>query len=556
MRAQTNVWIFLGIAGLLTAACALWLMISPKRPHPPTRILRLFRNKRRIVDGEGILVSLTTVPWRLARLEVVLKSLRSQLPHATIQANIPFRIARKPFTEYDTALVGSIEALARKDKNMVVFRTLDVGPITKVLPSLQHPPPGKHFRAVLVVDDNTYPAGWLRSLLKGWKRSSPSATTVQVPFIEHQFVDSLPVAVTGYTGYVLPMDLAQKAATLMDTMRMIGPCRFSDDIVVTQALHDVGAHFTPNGQSRDEVFAHMHAFAIEDNTNEGSLSNMQNHAEMYKRCIKSARPHALAETRKAEWGVMHMPHEKKREKSLRKLEQKAGLSMRRITPLPLDEPFVIQNAQPAFGISLPRASHNQTYLLSLLAFVQQDGPADEWFVLCEDDLIPHPTIDAKTAVNAARATLDTLTASPFELVQFGGAVPDGGCALETRPFNTTTQPFVDSVQQLLPPGFSLDAKVRCGTHCIGFKRSFARRFVHFMTGGTMDATRFNFAEQQRLIARMKPGDEDIVAIDRTFAAFAAQKKTHLMFVMGPHPYADFTNGLFVQGTDIFPSSLN
>jgi hypothetical protein len=257
----------------------------------------------------------------------------------------------------------------------------------------------------------------------------------------------------------------------------------------------------------------------------------------------------------ARWSVLHLERATDRERSLRSIERESGQSINRIRPYGTDDALVAENASQDAEINLARASHNMTYTKALLDFAQSDGPPDEWFVLCEDDLLPHPSITSKKAIDTANTMLKHLNRSPFEVIQFGGATEPDDSARDAHPIDDKTKPFVNFVQQLLPNGFTIEAKTRYGMQCIAFKRSFAQRLLRFMTKGAMRIDAVDVPVQRKLIRKTMPAFQHMVAIDRTLTAYITKHKTRALFVMGPYPRS-ITNGLFVQGIDMFGSSLN
>ena len=140
-------------------------------------------------------VSLTSIPSRLPHIAPTIKSLmRQSLAPGRIILNLPAHSARENRAYIIPAFLHGLKAVE-------IHRCDDLGPATKLLPSLQRLAPSQ---AILVVDDDRiYHRTVLETLLAAAK--------------------SLPGAALGQSGWIVPPDLTDRPTTIWNNFAMLPP---------------------------------------------------------------------------------------------------------------------------------------------------------------------------------------------------------------------------------------------------------------------------------------------------------------------------------------------
>ncbi len=198
-------WLFF----LLLAALAVWaglrihhLFEGEWLPHDLTREYRLSRCSLADLDAgwaeankSDIVVTLTTTPSRIGLIETTLKSLLDQSrPPARIVLNVPeFSTREQVAYSIPPALSGL--------KSLQIRRCDDLGPGTKLIPSLAAEPPDTGL--MVADDDRIYPA-WLIETYETAARAEP----------DHAFTMG---------GWVVPDDLTDRPTTLRSSFLMQPP---------------------------------------------------------------------------------------------------------------------------------------------------------------------------------------------------------------------------------------------------------------------------------------------------------------------------------------------
>ena len=151
--------------------------------------------KARSGTRSDLVVTLTTIPSRIAHLEMTLKSLLDQtMPPAEIRLNIPY-LSRREGIEYK--IPGWIAALTM----VHIVRCEDTGPATKLFPTLQTLAPDTPI--VVVDDDRLYPRTFLQDLANA--------------------AEANPDAALGLSGWVVPVDFVDRPTTIWSNLNMAPP---------------------------------------------------------------------------------------------------------------------------------------------------------------------------------------------------------------------------------------------------------------------------------------------------------------------------------------------
>ncbi len=201
---MTFFWIALALAA--AAFAAIWLhhlFEGEWLPHDIRREWRLSRLDLRELDSRWaaaearapIVITLTTTPSRIGLLPHMLKSLLDQTrPPARIELNVPGESLREG-VRY--AVPAELEGL----KSVAIHRTGDLGPGTKLIPTLRRHDPDQ---ALLVLDDDRIYPGWLVARYEA-------------------AMSELPDAALTMGGWIVPADLTDRFTTIRSSLLMQAP---------------------------------------------------------------------------------------------------------------------------------------------------------------------------------------------------------------------------------------------------------------------------------------------------------------------------------------------
>lgn len=179
---------------------------------------------------EIIFCSLTTIPERMEKLEETLKSIRNQSLNPTyIILNIPQTTLKGKI--YD---IAKISKMADKYNVFVNIIEKDLGPITKIIPTLEFVKPGN--KIFIIDDDTVYDKNTLKKLYDAklpavgfygrkdlvWYENKTD-TPVQMDFLET------------YGGVLYDSEL------LMG-LKQVHSCEFQDDIVIGKHIKNQGVN--------------------------------------------------------------------------------------------------------------------------------------------------------------------------------------------------------------------------------------------------------------------------------------------------------------------------
>jgi hypothetical protein len=194
------------IAGAVIAAGALRVYETFAGQNPLLDTIYDLRLRRRRVDEldvrcaanprrSDLVITLTTLPSRIARIEPTIKSLlRQSIRPAAIRLNVPY-VSRRENVSY--VIPPWLERL----RSVTIVRGDDYGPATKLIPTLLDSAPDAR---LLVVDDDR----------------------VYHPYLVEQMTalsDEHPDAAIAASGWDAPSDLVDRPTTLMATLRGRAP---------------------------------------------------------------------------------------------------------------------------------------------------------------------------------------------------------------------------------------------------------------------------------------------------------------------------------------------
>jgi hypothetical protein len=197
-------------------------------------VQRVSLSKTKIDNVPPIVVSLTTSPKRIHSIQPVINSILSQtIPVSYIQLNLP-KVFKRSGETFET-----IPSFLHHDKIKIRF-VEDIGPITKILPTLQEK--FTHDTLVLSIDDDTiYGNNMIEMFLKYHKQfpnhvltgsgHSHRLSSNQLFPLQHQKA----TMIEGFSGVLYPYKLFQNIK--IDTSNVPKECYFSDDFVLSNYIH-------------------------------------------------------------------------------------------------------------------------------------------------------------------------------------------------------------------------------------------------------------------------------------------------------------------------------
>ena len=180
-----------------------------------------------------VVLTLTTIPWRLnAELQKRLFALLDGLPpHFTLVLNVP-HVFKRDGTPYPDVPSGLLH-----HPRITVRRVDDIGPITKVLPTLQRIKEMGARCVVIVIDDDVwYAPAYIAALARG---VTPQSHFVKgITSGDFYYAGRVP---EGVSGYALPSGIVTPGL-LADLTRWAGlaSCVGADDYVLGAALQAAG----------------------------------------------------------------------------------------------------------------------------------------------------------------------------------------------------------------------------------------------------------------------------------------------------------------------------
>lgn len=431
MREERVAAVVLCVLGLVTAALALWLMLAPKSECSPHEFLQLVRRR----------ASCTPITWvatgyigNTERRDVLNKILRS----AKINVSWDFGTPREVLGSTNDGLEAHWETM----KNILMRYSQE---------------PGDPDDWIVILEDDAVPVGRAKDAARNTSAILCNVndavgmvalgSSTRSEFKRHDFTykewavhegDTFGSQAIAYRRW-----MAKRCADLLRAPRD----HVKRDFIRTHYPHYNSGAFDIFTCAVQIAFPHETRIVRWTRTLNGvdagssRTDGLWLQAKQYDDDFTAWNPQPTSPP--ARWSVLHLERATDRERSLRSIERESGQSINRISPYGTDDALVAENASQDAEINLARASHNITYTKSLLDFAQSDGPPDEWFVLCEDDLLPHPSITSKEAIETANTMLKHLNRSPFEVIQFGGATEPDDSARDAHPIDDQTKPFVN-----------------------------------------------------------------------------------------------------------------
>ena len=212
------------------------------------------------MDGRGLVFTMTTVPHRMSRLYDSVGHLCRGFPRAKFVLNIPHFSKR-----FNTSYPEIPQNVARIP-NVVINRCEDMGPITKLLPTLSLT---KSRDLIMSLDDDVrYSEQYVRRLLRHAKPN----TVVGVDFL---YVDDYSVP-EGASIVLYPRSIfTKKVIRDLKLYHTLGKCFTCDDFVITHVLDNAGVP-----KMKVDVGRADHSFSLYDPQG----LNKQGHHDTYRKC--------------------------------------------------------------------------------------------------------------------------------------------------------------------------------------------------------------------------------------------------------------------------------
>lgn len=251
----------------------------------------------------SLLVSFTTVPWRAALIAPVAEDLLREFEghDARVVLNVPRRLKRtgEAYPPLPADLPPALHVQRVEE---------DLGPATKLLPSIAYAKRVGATAILLVDDDVAYKPGLLSALWEYWRTEGDSKTvfafrTRALPGEEGPGLRIL----QGFGGLLLPMALLEAEgveARLRAALRE-KPCFTSDDLVMSAVLREVDGFRIVSGFDGVEAGPFGGAFGLwnrgtrqrglgeQKAANSKKALKAQGHNAVYRECLACLRTKGL-----------------------------------------------------------------------------------------------------------------------------------------------------------------------------------------------------------------------------------------------------------------------
>jgi hypothetical protein len=220
-------------------------------------------------DIPKIVVSLTTIPPRLPKLEKVLRALTTQAVDV-VYLNLPY-VCTKTGTKYDPLP----EFLKGMDK-LTIRRCEDYGPLTKLLPTLENELDPS--TVIIICDDDMLYQG------RGWALELAAAVDSTTAASYATWEDDGLTILMGYKGFAFQRE-AFAPGYLEFFSSLSRACRFGDDYSISYYLKKKGVKVVEIREQPDDIVDLEHHGMPEFSLKEGAPLTQGNEAN-YKQCKK------------------------------------------------------------------------------------------------------------------------------------------------------------------------------------------------------------------------------------------------------------------------------
>lgn len=253
----------------------------------------------------NIIFSLTSLPSRLEHLVKNVRLIRDFIPNAIIHLNLP-KVVHRLNEKWD---INSLPDNIRNDDNIKIFLIDDMGPISKLLPTLKRVT-NPNSVIITIDDDIGYSGDFLKKFANVAKDENKKYVLIpqlnthynikknhlmwiddketnnfMKPYINDNVIrinDEYITMVTGYTGVAYPRNIfTDNMLDKIEKLSKYDNCKTSDDLVISYVLYknkinlkkiDIGNYFKQNN--------------IQFSNNDKKGLNKQNHNFVYSKCFK------------------------------------------------------------------------------------------------------------------------------------------------------------------------------------------------------------------------------------------------------------------------------
>ena len=256
-------------------------------------------------NKSNIIFSLTSLPSRLEHLVKNVRLIRDFIPNAIIHLNLP-KVVHRLNEKWD---INSLPDNIRNDDNIKIFLIDDMGPISKLLPTLKRVT-NPNSVIITIDDDIGYSGDFLKKFANIAKDENKKYVLIpqlnthynikknylmwihdketnnfMEPYINDNVIrinDEYITMVTGYTGVAYPRKIfTDNMLDKIEKLSKYDNCKTSDDLVISYVLYknkinlkkiDIGNYFKQNN--------------IQFSNNDKKGLNKQNHNFVYSKCFK------------------------------------------------------------------------------------------------------------------------------------------------------------------------------------------------------------------------------------------------------------------------------
>ena len=196
-------------------------------------------------NNDEIVFSLTSLPWRLKHLVKNLDNIRNNIPNAEIHLNLP-KIVKRTNDKWDLA---KIPEHIKNDKNIKIFLIDDIGPVSKLLPTLKRIN-NPNTLIITIDDDIIYDIDYLKKFIDLSKKYSNNILSPKINAFfdinlkQFKYLNELNkknkffYVIQGYRGIIYPRHLiTDEIVNQLEKLSKLDKCFTSDDLIISYVLY-------------------------------------------------------------------------------------------------------------------------------------------------------------------------------------------------------------------------------------------------------------------------------------------------------------------------------
>lgn len=196
-------------------------------------------------NNDEIVFSLTSLPWRLKHLVKNLDNIRNNIPNAEIHLNLP-KIVKRTNDKWD---LDKIPEHIKNDKNIKIFLIDDIGPVSKLLPTLKRIN-NPNTLIITIDDDIIYDIDYLKKFIDLSKKYSNNILSPKIGAFfdinlkQFKYLNELNkknnffYLVEGFRGIGYPkLLMTNRIINQIEKLSKLDNCFTSDDLIISYVLY-------------------------------------------------------------------------------------------------------------------------------------------------------------------------------------------------------------------------------------------------------------------------------------------------------------------------------